>query len=46
MSIERIVETAGLSESEIEEKINDTESLNDAIRPTDQIPVSLSPPDD
>ncbi len=46
MSIERIVETAGLSESEIEEKINDMESLNDSIRPTDQIPVSPRLPDD
>ncbi len=46
MSIERIVETAGLSESEVEERINDTESLSDAIRPTDQIPVSPRLSDD
>ncbi len=46
MSIERIVETAGLSESEIEERINDAESLSDVIRPTAQIPVSIRPPDD
>lgn len=46
MSIERIVETVGLSESEIEEKINDTESLSDSIRPTDKIPVSPRLPDD